>query len=458
VIQKSEPGWGTPVNLHNALRLSSRQAVAFVGAGGKSAAIAALVNDLEGIVPIAVTTTTHLAAHQADITIHQQTGFTNQDRLQVEQALNNAESILVTGGLNDSGDKWIALKPRALQELWALVEQLDGILLIEADGARRKWLKAPAEHEPAIPAFVDLVVPIAGMHAWQREISPEVVHRPEILSGRLLAEMGTPLDETHLISWAVSPDLAFKNVPSSAEVRILLNQADNSRRLEAARRVAQGALKESIIAAVVVANIGRRPETVECIVREAGVVLAAGGSSRVEGKKLLFEWRGKPLVRHVVENGLEAGLDPVTVVAGSQPEDIQNALSGLPVRVVINPDWEQGQSASVRQGLNSIDSNIEGAVFLLADMPLVSSKLIQELIRTHRASLSPIVAPQVGERWGNPVLFDRQTFDELMRLEGDRGGRALFDSFAIRPVTAGNEALFDCDTQEDMAWLVNNYP
>ena len=125
---------------------------------------------------------------------------------------------------------------------------------------------------------------------------------------------------------------------------------------------------------------------------------------------------------------------------------------------MINPDWEQGQSASIRQGLNSINSNIEGAVFLLADMPLVSSALIQELIQTHRSSLSPIVAPQVGERWGNPVLFDRMTFEDLMRLEGDRGGRALFDSFAIRPVAAGDEALFDCDTQEDLAWLVSNYP
>jgi molybdenum cofactor cytidylyltransferase len=233
---------------------------------------------------------------------------------------------------------------------------------------------------------------------------------------------------------------------------------DNARRLEAARRIALGALKESTATAVVVANIGRQPETVECIGREAGVVLAAGGSRRVEGQKLLFEWRGKPLVRHVVENGLQAGLDPVTVVAGSQPEDIQDALSGLPVRIVINPDWEQGQSASVRQGLDSIDSNIEGVVFLLGDMPLVSRELIQELIQTHRASLSPIVAPQVGEHWGNPVLFDRQTFDDLKRLEGDRGGRALFNSFAIQPVAAGNEALFDCDTHEDMAWLVSNYP
>jgi molybdenum cofactor cytidylyltransferase len=124
----------------------------------------------------------------------------------------------------------------------------------------------------------------------------------------------------------------------------------------------------------------------------------------------------------------------------------------------MNPDWQDGQSSSVRTGLTSIGLAVEAAVFLLGDMPLVTDALIKGLISAHQSSLAPIVAPWADERWGNPVLFDRVTFDDLEQVEGDRGGRHLFDRFSILPVPAGPEALFDCDTNEDLKWLTAHYP
>ncbi|HUS85297.1 MAG TPA: NTP transferase domain-containing protein [Anaerolineales bacterium] len=95
-------------------------------------------------------------------------------------------------------------------------------------------------------------------------------------------------------------------------------------------------------------------------------------------------------------------------------------------------------------------SNVEGAVFLLADMPLVEADLVSALVETHRKSLAPIVAPRVGERWGNPVLFDRVTFEALGRIQGDQGGRVLFKEYSIEAVPWGKSAIFDVDTQDDL--------
>jgi molybdenum cofactor cytidylyltransferase len=296
------------------------------------------------------------------------------------------------------------------------------------------------------------------MHAWGRQIDDKIAHRPALLADRLGMHLGDILDDGKIIHWAMGHNLALKDVPSSASVRIIINQADNQRRQEAARRIAAASLEEDRLDALVLANLGRDPDRLECIGRVPGIVLAAGGSSRAGGQKLLFLWRGKPLVRHAVEQGLKAGLEPLAVVLGEDGELIQAALEDLPVLFIHNSAWPQGQSTSVRIGLASISDRAEGVVFLLGDMPLVTAELIQAVIDAHRRSLAPIVAPWAEERWGNPVLFDRATFGDLAQLEGDRGGRKLYDRYSILPVPAGQEALFDCDTSEDLEWLTSRYP
>jgi molybdenum cofactor cytidylyltransferase len=373
-------------------------------------------------------------------------------------AMDQAESVLVSGALNAAGDRWTSLNPEKLANLWRLVADQGGILLIEADGARRRWIKAPAKHEPAIPPFSDLVVPMIGMQVWGRDLDEKIAHRPALLADHLGIELGDQLDDSHLVTWATDYSLALKNVPDRARVRILINQVETELYREAARRIAARSLDQSRLEALVLANVGRESGWVESIGRVAGIVLAAGGSSRSEGQKLLYLWRGKPLVRHVVEQGLQAGLEPMVVVLGESANALRAVLEDLPVVFVENHDWQQGQSTSVRVGLSAIETRVEGAVFLLGDMPLVTSELIEAVLVVHQRSLAPIVAPWADERWGNPVLFDRVTFGDLDSLEGDRGGRHIYDRYPILPVPAGQESLFDCDTSEDLAWLTSHYP
>jgi len=141
------------------------------------------------------------------------------------------------------------------------------------------------------------------------------------------------------------------------------------------------------------------------------------------------------------------------VVIGAAGERVRRALEGESVRVIDNPDWKAGQSSSVQAGLSPVESGVEAAIFLLADMPLMDSELVRQVVRIHRTSLAPLVAPRVAGRRANPVLFDRVTFPELHRLEGDQGGRSLFDRYEPAWVEWGESAMLDLDTPNDLQQL-----
>jgi len=140
----------------------------------------------------------------------------------------------------------------------------------------------------------------------------------------------------------------------------------------------------------------------------------------------------------------------VVIVAGVHTPEIRAAVADLPVMVIHNPDWEAGQSTSVRCGLRALPDTIGAAIFLLADQPQIPIELVRALSDQHAQALSPIVAPLIDDRRGNPVLFDRLTFDDLMSLSGDVGGRAAFAKHPITYVPWHDaNLLLDVDTPED---------
>lgn len=189
----------------------------------------------------------------------------------------------------------------------------------------------------------------------------------------------------------------------------------------------------------------------------AGIILAAGAASRMGQPKLLLPWKGEALIRHAVRVALGADLEPVVVVTGSRAQDIQNALLGLTVNVIYNPDWEAGQSTSVRAGIRALPPQVRAALFLLGDQPFVSVELIRKIVETYSSSRSaiPILAPFVGEKRSNPVLFDRSIFDVLCGLQGDAGARSIFAQHPPQAMQWPDERLLlDIDTPEDYQRLL----
>jgi molybdenum cofactor cytidylyltransferase len=183
------------------------------------------------------------------------------------------------------------------------------------------------------------------------------------------------------------------------------------------------------------------------------IVLAAGRSTRMGGpNKLLAELAGKKLVRIATEQALASKASEVIVVTGHQAELIEQALEGLKARVVRNPDFAGGLASSVKAGIAAVPESADGAVICLGDMPLIDAKLIDRLIDgfdPDRGNL--IVVPVAEGRRGNPVLWSRRFFGELMTLDGDTGARHLIakhaEAVAEVPVD-GESAFLDIDTPQ----------
>ena len=153
---------------------------------------------------------------------------------------------------------------------------------------------------------------------------------------------------------------------------------------------------------------------------------------------------------------VQAGIDPVVVVAGEHISAIREALKDLPAAVVNNPDWESGQSSSIRVGLDALPERVGAVMFLLGDQPQIPPGLPHALVDIHSSTLPPIVAPIVDGQRANPVLFDRTTFKDLRQLQGDVGGRALFSRYPVTWLEWHDPAVLqDIDTPDDYLSLVH---
>ena len=189
----------------------------------------------------------------------------------------------------------------------------------------------------------------------------------------------------------------------------------------------------------------------------AAVVLAAGASTRFGSQKLLAPVRGAPLVRRTVEQVLAAGLDSVVVVLGREHQAVRAALDDLPVRFVVNPDFRDGLSTSLRTGLRDLGRAFDAAIVALGDQPGISGSTIASLIEEYRRSGQPIVVPVYAGTRGNPVLFDASVFPELEAVGGDQGGREVIGRDPSRVATVSFPFAMpgDVDTVEDYQALVD---
>jgi molybdenum cofactor cytidylyltransferase len=142
----------------------------------------------------------------------------------------------------------------------------------------------------------------------------------------------------------------------------------------------------------------------------------------------------------------------VIVVTGHQAAEVEKALQGLQVKFVRNPDFAQGLASSVKAGVAAVPAAADGAVICLGDMPLISARLIDRLIEAFAPDRGHLIAvPVSDDRRGNPVLWSRRFFAELMALDGDIGARHLIakHTAAVAEVPVeGFGAFLDIDTPQ----------
>ena len=191
----------------------------------------------------------------------------------------------------------------------------------------------------------------------------------------------------------------------------------------------------------------RRPR----LARVAGIVPAAGRSSRLGANKLLLELDSEALVRRAVRQALDGGLSPVIAVLGFEAERVAAALAGLPVETVINPLHSSGMHGSLATGIGSVPADCEGALVLLPDMPLVTAAMLRQMVDRFRAGAEPLVISRFGDVQAPPTLYARHLFPEVAAAGPGGGRRVVRDHLAEAAVIHWPETLLaDLDHVEDL--------
>ena len=186
------------------------------------------------------------------------------------------------------------------------------------------------------------------------------------------------------------------------------------------------------------------------------VLLAAGRSKRFgDANKLLAEVKGEPLVRRVASALLGSHAEQVVVVVGHEAAKVAAALKGLDVQRVFNADFEEGLASSLRSGIDALPAEARGAMIVLADMPGITARLVDRLIdRFEKEEGLKIVYPADADgEQGNPVIWPRAVFPELLALEGDKGAKALLKEHAddcVAVTVKGNAPFRDIDKPGDL--------
>jgi molybdenum cofactor cytidylyltransferase len=300
------------IDLVTAFNLHTPAVVALVGAGGKTSLLLALARALPGRVVCAATT--RLGADQV-ARFPAVCRVAELDTLGAKLA-QHGRCLLIS---RIAGEKALGVEPALPGRLLARPD-VDWVL-VEADGARGLAVKAPAEHEPAIPPDAALVVPVMGIDALDGPLTA-VAHRPERVRALLAlpadpAYRLTPADAARLLT---HPQGGLKDAPAAAQIIPFINKVHTPAQLAAAQQIARRALAAPRVAQVVIGAAQAEAPVQAVVARVTAVVLAAGESRRMGEIKQLLPWGATTVLGQTLRNVKASGVHDVVVVTGHAAE------------------------------------------------------------------------------------------------------------------------------------------
>ena len=471
--------------LHQALNVKANDVISFVGAGGKTTAALHLMEELAGLQrPVVFTTTTKILEPIPRENEYLLLAGDEEALAQMPELLTRYSKIFLARrrleeadpiALRES-DRDYPMRPNKLAGVSpSLVDRLalhfdkaqykrlasgqaqcfsQAVILVEADGAGHRALKAPAAHEPVVPSSTTILVPLADLTVLGKPLAEEHVHRPELVASLTRAALGEPVTVEMIATVLSHSQGGLKGLPEQARAIPILNQIAEDHPLDEARQIAHLILRNQRVERVVIASLRATEPVLGVITRGAvaAIVLAAGESRRFGQPKQLLPVGDKTMIQHVVDIALDSSLEQVIVVLGCRAAEIGESIAGRPVQVVANQEWKSGLSSSVRTGLLAVKPEVSAALFVLADQPGVTAEVIAKLVERYQETHAPIVVPTHRGRRGNPVLFARSLFAKLMEVKGDQGGRRLIAEYGdeLEEIEMETEAIFaDIDTADD---------
>ncbi len=432
--------------------------VAWVGSGGKSTLIFSILNELY---PRSIlTTTTHLTVAQAE-NVHQHIVFDNPVKLSQSLAKVKDGITLISAGIDPLEPQKIAgFTPEDLKPISSFCLSNALPLFIEADGSRNKPIKSPADHEPQIPSFVTKVCVVVGLSGLGKPLSEEFIHRPQLFAKLTNKKLGEEISVEDLFRYLCSPEGGLKDIPKGAARILFLNQADLIVNKQFIYDLALHC--KPFYDRVLVTSCDTKKQKVSILAhfgKIACVILAAGEAKRFNMPKQLAIWQGKTFIRTIVEKMQPIPMDQLIVITGAHADRVECELRGLKCKVVRNEDWRSGQASSVKKAIQNVNPETDAIIFLLVDQPQFNVDMVKNILQEHALKDADIITHEFNGMARHPVLFSKNTFPNMLELDGDAGGRQLFKQFLPLKIKIDDPFFaLDVDTQEDLQELDNKRP
>jgi molybdenum cofactor cytidylyltransferase len=191
----------------------------------------------------------------------------------------------------------------------------------------------------------------------------------------------------------------------------------------------------------------------------SSILLAAGESRRMGQPKQLMSFGQHTILEQAIDNLVNSAVSETVVVLGHKAEELVKTITNKPVKIALNPDYQQGMSTSIIAGLNLIDSRARAIMLAMGDQPFVDSQTINSLLEAFVAHNKGIIIPVHQGRRGHPAIFAIRYRDELLRIVGDIGGREIIDRHPddVLEVAVDCEGVcIDIDTMDTYTWKVIN--
>lgn len=427
--------------------LCQSELICFVGAGGKTTSMFKLAQELKGLGKRVLVTTTTAIFYPDKNDCDEIIVTDSRDFTMLNQA---KKGILVLGREISPNNKLLGFDREVIENIYK--QGLFDYILVEADGAKRRPIKAPADHEPVIPVSTSKTIALIGLDCIQKRINSEYVHRPEIFARLTDSSLEDKINEEKIFRLITSKQGLFKNVPEKCERYLLLNKLETKEREKAAYKIIDMLTKSKFkIDAYLACNLLTN-KYLEVLPRAfiSGIIMASGFSKRMKQEKLILDINGIPLVERVIKAAVESGLDEIILIYKSNKVKI--LAEKYAVKTEYNSRSNLGQSEAIKLGVKSSNSKAAGFMFLTGDQAFITAEIINKVIDVFKTVNYPVVLPIYNGKRGNPVIFSSQLKDELLKLDGDNGARVIMKKIPrdVKKVYI-DEAFrrIDIDTPED---------
>jgi molybdenum cofactor cytidylyltransferase len=443
------------MRLREVLGVRRGDVVSFVGAGGKTSALVRLGQELatDGWRVLATTTT---RISETELSLFPFTQRWNPKLLrgsrELEALLDTHRFIFLYKGIQD--EKAVGISGKMVSRL---VDEMNAdVLLVEADGSRRLPLKAPYDHEPALPVDSTLVVPIAGLEILGQPLNQDFVYNPQGIIDRYGFPYGGIIQPAWIAQVVRDEELGLKKTPPTARVIALLNQSPQAGLIRArGRRAAQMILRNPRVDSVAIGSVKAYPEPIfEVQRRVTAIVLAGGLSSRMGSSKVLLPWGDRTVIETIVQTLMPFRFDEIVVVTGHKTNDVQKVLKKYPVRVEYNPAFAIGEMvSSLKTGLRTLSDDVSSCMVVMGDQPQLSTKVVRHLLTTLSEGSNMIIAPRFQQRRGHPILIPSRYWHEILSLPGRAAPREAINKHPIKFVQVEDDSILrDIDTPEQYAY------